>query len=78
MSMMNSRSISIGLMVLALCVTTGTSGCSSNSNEAEYLRTTSPGTPAEPESVASRRERTKAVPKAPEKGAKNKAKSGQG
>jgi hypothetical protein len=42
-------------------------GCNSNSNEAEFLRTTSPGTPAEPESVASRRERTKNVPKAPVK-----------
>ncbi len=34
------------------------SGCGGNSNEAEYLRTTSPGTPAEPESVAARKART--------------------
>ena len=62
------------ICLLGLCV----SGCGGNSNEAEYLRTTSPGTPAEPESVSSRRERTKAVSKVPEKGTAGKKKSTQG
>jgi hypothetical protein len=42
-------------------------GCNSNPNETEFLRNASPGTPAQPESVASRRERTKNVPKVPVK-----------
>lgn len=51
-------------------------GCGGNSNEAEYLRTTSPGTPAEPESVASRRDRTKVAPTKAGKGAKSKSGTG--
>jgi hypothetical protein len=50
-------------------------GCNSNSNEDEYQRTTRPLTPAEPESVASRRERTKNVPQTPVKGALGKQKA---
>jgi hypothetical protein len=53
-------------------------GCGGNPNEAEYLRTTSPGTPAPPESVASRRERTKNVPKTPVVGSKAKRARGSG
>jgi hypothetical protein len=55
------------MVVTCLCSICSLSGCGGNSNEAEYLRTTSPGARAEEESVASRRERTKAVPKTPEK-----------
>jgi hypothetical protein len=50
-------------------------GCNSNPNEDEFNRTASPGKLPEPESVASRRERTKNVPKvAPD--AKDKGKKG--
>jgi hypothetical protein len=50
-------------------------GCNSNPNEDEFNRTASPGKLPEPESVASRRERTKNVPKvAPD--AKGKGKKG--
>jgi hypothetical protein len=57
------------LPVCVVLLTIGLNGCGgSNSNEVEYLRNTSPGTPAEPESVASRRERTKSKSSMPAKG----------
>jgi hypothetical protein len=65
----------IRFVATCLCVSGLIAGCGGNSNEAEYLRNTSPGTPAEPESVASRRERTKAVPQTPEKGSAPKRKA---
>jgi hypothetical protein len=55
-------------MMIGLCLAVAAPGCGGNPNEAEYLRTAPPGKQAEPESVASRRERTKVVPSAPAKG----------
>jgi ABC-type Fe3+-hydroxamate transport system substrate-binding protein len=68
-----SRRYLVGAAVVGLCLLLALSGCSGNSNEAEYLQNTSPGAPAEPESVASRRERTKSVPKTPPKGKRKSA-----
>jgi hypothetical protein len=49
------------------CLLAIQSGCGGNPNEAEYNRTTSPGTPAEPESVAARKARTSNLVPAPTK-----------
>jgi hypothetical protein len=46
------------LVACALSLGSLASGCGGNPNEDEYNRTTSPGTPAEPESVAARKART--------------------
>jgi hypothetical protein len=71
------RSKLIRAIAICLCLGGLIGGCGGNTNETEYLRNTPPGGTAEPESVASRRERTKAAPKTPEKGtaAKRKAAS---
>jgi hypothetical protein len=71
------RLLFAAIMTLCMCWISLMSGCNSNSNEAEYLRTTTPGERAEPESVASRRERTKVVPQIPAKGARGKQKAGR-
>jgi hypothetical protein len=65
-----SRWLLVSKVVIGLCVALALPGCGGNSNDAEFLRTTTPTKPAEPESVASRRERTKTVPAAPAKGKK--------
>jgi hypothetical protein len=46
------------LVACVFCLGSLASGCGGNPNEAEYNRNTSPGTPAEPESVAARKART--------------------
>jgi hypothetical protein len=70
MSEHSSRRLFVGRILTGFCAGLALSGCGGNSNEAEYLRNTSPGTPAQPESVASRRERTKNNPSVPAKGKK--------
>jgi hypothetical protein len=60
MTRLTSKLLLACLIALGCGLGGAVSGCGGNSNEAEYLRTTSPGTPAEPESVASRRARTAA------------------
>jgi hypothetical protein len=70
MSEFLSRRLVVGKAITGFCVALALPGCGGNPNEAEYLRTAPPGKPAEPESVASRRERTKNVPAAPAKGKK--------
>ena len=71
-----SKFVLAGLMAVSSALGGLSAGCGGNPNEAEYNRTASPGTPAEPESVASRRERTKAVPQAPASSSKSKGKRG--
>jgi hypothetical protein len=70
MSELLSRRLLIGKVLTGFGVALALPGCSGNSNDADFLRTTTPTKPAEPEAVASRRERTKTVPAAPAKGKK--------
>jgi hypothetical protein len=70
MSELLSRRLLVCKLLTGLCVALALPGCGGNSNDTEFLRTTTPTKPAEPESVASRRERTKTVPAAPAKGKK--------
>jgi hypothetical protein len=65
-----SRPFHVCVVIAGLCLVMALPGCGGNSNEAEFLRTAPPTKPAEPESVASRRERTKSVPGASLKGQK--------
>jgi hypothetical protein len=78
MNKSNSRLLFAVVMAIGMSWISLFSGCSSNSNEDEYLRTTTPGERAEPESVASRRERTKVVPQIPAKGVRAKQQAGKG
>jgi hypothetical protein len=58
-----SRFTMPGMVGLVLSFLLVTPGCGGNSNEAEYLRSTSPGTPAEPQKVSERRSQTRSVSK---------------
>jgi hypothetical protein len=65
MNMPKTRGVRLGVMVLAINLTFSLSGCGGNPNEAEFFKSAPPGVPSEfpNESVAQRKERTRAVPK---------------
>jgi hypothetical protein len=63
MSKRKCRLVQAWSIALLSSVVAFAAGCNSNPNEDEFNRTASPGKLPEPESVASRRERTKFVPK---------------
>jgi hypothetical protein len=77
MSKPKSKFLPAGAIALSFFLGGLAAGCGGNPNEDELLRTTTPGTKAEPESVASRRERTKAVPQPKDAGSKAKPKAGR-